>query len=64
MASRSMEHAGALCGDPYFKPKQRDCGRCGQQFETTPKRRYFCRDCFVNLARFGVVEFEPARSMR
>ena len=31
--------------DPLFKPKVRDCGRCGDPFQTTPGFRYFCGAC-------------------
>ena len=34
--------------DPLFRPKQRPCGRCGEEFTTTPRWRYFCGRCRVN----------------
>lgn len=39
--------------DPYFKMKQRPCGRCGRRFFTTPLRRYNCRPCFDRDDRKG-----------
>ena len=40
-----------LSADPGFKPKDRNCGRCGREFKTTAVRRYFCKSCFSNLER-------------
>ena len=31
--------------DPNFKAKQRACGRCGEEFTTSARWRYFCRSC-------------------
>ena len=36
-AAGEADHA-----DPHFKPRLRDCGRCSNPFETTPRWRYFC----------------------
>ena len=41
----------AESADPFFKPKLRDCGKCGQEFTTTPKFRYFCEGCRPHWAR-------------
>ena len=31
--------------DPHFRAKQRPCGRCGIEFRTCPRWRYFCGRC-------------------
>ena len=29
-----------------FQSKRRACNRCEKEFQTTPKRRLFCTECF------------------
>ena len=31
--------------DPHFKSKVRPCGRCGEEFRTCVRWRYFCERC-------------------
>ena len=31
--------------DPLFRPKLKTCGRCGDEFTTSARWRYFCRSC-------------------
>ena len=31
--------------DPDFRARVRPCGRCGSEFTTTAKWRYFCERC-------------------
>ena len=41
-AAGEADHA-----DPHFRAKRRPCGRCGEEFTTTPRWRYFCGKCRV-----------------
>ena len=36
--------------DPHFRAKRRPCGRCGEEFTTTPRWRYFCECCRASTA--------------
>ena len=31
--------------DPAFRARLRPCGRCGAEFKTSAKWRYFCKSC-------------------
>ena len=31
---------------PEFESRERPCARCGRAFETTPKRRMLCANCY------------------
>ena len=46
--------------DPNFKAKVRGCGKCGRQFVTSARWRYFCDRC-RNLAGAVHREVQPVR---
>ena len=50
--------------DPFFRARRRPCGYCGNEFETSPRWRYFCPNCRqATLVRKGLrrtVSLTPA----
>ena len=45
MAHESFHLPPENTADPHFRPKKRACGLCGEEFTTTPERRYHCSRC-------------------
>ena len=49
-----MKTAVPKNADPYFRPKLRQCGKCGRPFTTTPLRRYLCAGCFTSAGKHSL----------
>ena len=50
--------------DPFFRSKNRPCGRCQKPFDTTPRNRYFCDQCWVTVRNKGEGAFDYAHIHR